>query len=86
MQEAELDQERLVDILDRIGLLVSRRRQSIKANWTPAEFLDYRAEQPPISGIKAQWIDLEHVQCVLGYRTGRYAVIRAHLRIIAHAF
>src|SRR5439155_19929723 len=44
LDEAELEQIRLVDVLDRLLLLAERRRESRETDGTPVELLDDRAQ------------------------------------------
>ena len=59
LEEAQLKQERLVDILDRIDLLGQRGRQRREADRPAVEQLDDRPQQPAVVLIQPQLVDLQ---------------------------
>ena len=48
LEKADLDEKRLVDVLDRVALLAERRGQAADADRPAAELLDDRQQQPAI--------------------------------------
>src|SRR5690349_2864805 len=59
LQEAELQEERLVDVLDRVALFVGRGGDRIEADRPAAELVDHRLEQPPVGGVQAQFVHFQ---------------------------
>src|SRR5439155_23956529 len=58
IEEAEPQQERLVDVLDRLDLLGEDGTQGSDADWPRLELLDDRGEQLPIGRVEALVVDL----------------------------
>src|SRR5437868_5152260 len=83
VEEPDLDQERLVDILERVPLLAHRRGKAAHANRPPVEFIDDRAEQAPIDLVEAVLVHFEHRERTRGHVRSD-APVGAHLRVIAH--
>ena len=52
VQEAELEQVRLVDVLDRLRLLAERDRERRQADGTAAELVDEGAQQLTIESLQ----------------------------------
>ena len=59
LEEAELEQVRLVDVLDRLGLLAERDRERREADRPAAELLDDRAQQLAVEALEPRLVDLE---------------------------
>ena len=83
-QKALLQQIRLIDILERYGLLADRRRERLETDRSAVVKLDDAAQHPPISRIEPQLVHFEAQQRGIG-DFFRDDTISAHLRIIAHA-
>jgi hypothetical protein len=67
IQEAELEQVRLVHVLDSLNLLAYDRRNGCSADGTRGELLDDGSEQAAIRGVQALIIDVHRV-----HRVGRF--------------
>src|ERR1035441_7663458 len=84
VQEAELNQIRLVDFFDGIGLLGNGRGNSVQPHRAAAVFFEDRQHDFLIDFVEAEAIHFQQVQ--RGLRHGlRDAAVGAHLRIVAHA-
>src|SRR5262245_31999315 len=59
VEVALLDQERLVDVLDRAAVLADRRGERVEPDRSAAVLLDERAEQRPVHAVEARFVDLE---------------------------
>ena len=65
IEEADLDQERLVDLLDRVRLFGERRRPSCSRRPARPELLDDGEQQLAVDLVEAVIVDLEHLQRVV---------------------
>ena len=84
VQEAELNQIRLIDFFDGIGLLGNRRRNSVQPHRPAAIFFEDRQHDFLVDFVKAVAVHFQQVQ--RGLRHGlRDPAVGAHLRVIAHA-
>jgi len=77
-----LEKERLVDVLDRFGLLAHRRGERLQADGAPAELLGDRAEQATVFLVEAFVVDLERGERFARDGQGDHAVV-SDLRVIA---
>ena len=77
-------EERLVDVLDRLGLLAHGDRQRRQPDRSAAELLAQRAEHGPVDLVEAELVDAEHGQAALG-GGGVDAAVAADLGEVAHA-
>ena len=84
LQEAELEQVRLVDVLDRVRLLAERHRERREPDRAAAELLDDRAQQLAVEPLEAGLVDLEQLERLLGDLARDDAGV-AHLGDVAHA-
>src|SRR5687767_6765900 len=62
IEKACLNQERLVDILNRVLVFVDRGGQAVHANRTAAELVDDRLQQFAIDFVESLCIDLEELE------------------------
>ena len=83
-RKPELQQIRLVDVLDRVGLLAERHRERRQPDGAAAELLDDGAQETPVEPLETDLVDLEHRQRLLG-DLGRDDALMAHLGHVAHA-
>src|SRR6266581_4894844 len=82
--EADLDQVRLVHVLDRLGLLRQRYGDGVEPDRAPLELLDQRLEQAAVERLQAEIVDVEHRES--GARgLDRRAAVAANLGVVAHA-
>src|SRR6266545_1095540 len=79
LDEAELQQEGLEDVLDRLGLLAERDRERGQPDRAPAELVHDRAEQLAVHALEPELVDLEQVQRLSSDRLGDAPLV-AHLR------
>ena len=84
LEEPELQEVRLVDILDRVGLLAERDRERREPDGTAAELRRDRVEQLPVDPLEALLVDLEELECLLR-DLGRDRALVPHLGDVAHA-
>ena len=66
LEETELEQVRLVDVLDRVRLLAQRDRQRGKPDRAAVEALDDGAQQLAIDRLEATLVDLEQLEGLAG--------------------
>src|SRR5581483_7159816 len=66
IQKSNLDQERLVDFLDRVRLLRQGRGQCVHADWPSLVFLNDGEQQFAINFVEAVAVHLKHLQGSLG--------------------
>jgi len=59
LQEAELEQVRLVDVLDRLGLLAERDGERRQPDRAAAEALDHAAQELTVEALEPDFVDLE---------------------------
>src|SRR5437773_5516974 len=83
-QETDLDQVRLVDVLDRLWFFRERGRQRVEPDGPALELDDHGLQQPAVQRLEADLVDLQHGKRVPGDVDGRPAVA-AHLGVVAHA-
>ena len=84
LQEPELQQIRLVDVLDRLGLLAERDGERREPDRAAAEPLDHAAQELAVEALEPDRVDLEQRQRLLGDR-GRDDSLVTHLGDVAHA-
>ena len=77
---ALLDEERLVHVLDRLGLLADADRQRRQPDRPAAELLAQRGEHRPVDLVEPEVVDAEQRQAVAGDVGGDRAVARAPRR------
>src|SRR2546428_13840936 len=58
--EPDLDQVRLMHVLDRLGLLRQRYRYGVEPDRAALELLDERLQQPAVERLEADGVDVEH--------------------------
>src|SRR6059058_6252146 len=59
-------QEGLVHVLERVGLLPHGDRQRREADWSAVELLAERAQDLAIQPVEPASVDFQHLQCALG--------------------
>ena len=62
LDEAELEQVRLVDVLDRVRLLAQCHRQRREADRASVEALDNRTEERTVRALEPTAVDLEQFE------------------------
>ena len=62
IEEPDLDQERLVNVLERVPFFAHGCREAGDTDRAAAELLDDRAQQPPIHFVESVLVDLEQLQ------------------------
>src|SRR3990172_3816933 len=85
VDEAEPEQERLVDVLDRLDLLAQDGTERSDPHRPRAELLDDRGQELPIGGIEAFVIDLEEAERFVRGGLGDPAVA-VDLGVVAGSF
>src|SRR5512133_4397144 len=83
LQQAALQEIGLVDVLERVGLVVDGDGQGREADGTAGELRAYGGEDLAVEAVESQLVDLQHRQ----RRVGRRVVDRAgaaHLGPVAH--
>src|SRR5262245_9009523 len=73
LDEALLQQVGLVDVLDRVRLLVDRGRQGRKADRPARELTPDRIEDRAVVAVEARLVDLEHAEALLRHVARDYA-------------
>ena len=68
LDEAELEQVRLVDVLDRVRLLAERDRERRQADRPAVEALDDRAQQLAVDPLETRLVDVEQLERLAGDR------------------
>ena len=84
IEEADLDQERLVDVLDRVLLLADRRGDRVQADRAAAELVDDRAQQLAVDLVEPVLVHLEQLEARVR-DLERDRAVGAHLRVVADA-
>src|SRR5437667_58614 len=62
VQESNLDQEGLVDFLDRLRLFGEGGSQCVHAYWSALVFLDYRQQQLAVDVIETVAVNFQHLE------------------------
>src|SRR5512145_391318 len=62
IEESGLNQERLVNVLNRVFFLMDRCGQAVEADRTAAEFFDDRAQQPAIELVEPAIVHFEELE------------------------
>ena len=83
LQESELEQIRLVDVLDRVRLLAKGDGQRGQAHRAAVEALDDRLQKLAIGALESVAVDLEQLES-LGRDLGRDLALVAHLGDVAN--
>src|SRR5579859_5822455 len=84
LDEAELQQIRLVDVLDRVGLLAERNSERGQADRPAVELHDDRAQELTRLAVEPEGVHLEELER-LARDVVRDRTLMAHLRDVAHA-
>src|SRR5262245_55862548 len=84
LEEAFHDEERLVDVLERVGLLAHHDGECRHADRAAVVLLDEGGEQAAVHLVEAARVDVEEAERALD-RTGIEAAVVLHLREVAHA-
>ena len=84
LDQAELEEVRLVDVLDRVLLLPERHRQGREPDRPAVELVHDRAEEIPVDPLEPLVVDLEKSQRLAGDIDSHGAVV-AHLGDVADA-
>src|SRR5581483_6988265 len=84
LQEAELEQIRLVDIFDRLCLLAEGDRERRQPDRAAAELLDHGAQELTVEALETGTVHLEQCERLLGDR-GRDGAFVTDLGDVAHA-
>src|SRR6266540_3737551 len=84
LQETELEQVRLVDVLDRVGLLAEGHSEGREPNRPPVEAFHDRAQELAVDPLKALSVDLEQLER-LGRDLSRHCPLMPHLGDIPYA-
>src|SRR5579862_2643903 len=82
--EAELEKVRLVDVLDRVGLLTERRGERVDADGPAGVLLHDRTEEVAVEALEPRLVDLEQVERLARDRRRDRALV-AHLGDVADA-
>jgi hypothetical protein len=82
VEEAGLDEERLVHVLDGVPFLVDGGGQAVDADRAAAELVDDRPQQLAIDLVEAVLVHLEQLQRRARHIT-RDAAVGPHLRVVA---
>ena len=69
-EQPALQQERLVDVLDGVGLLGHRHRQRAESDGLAGERLAQRPQDRPVDLVEAELVDVEERECLVGDRAG----------------
>jgi hypothetical protein len=64
-EHAELQEERLVDVLDGLGFLANRDSECAQADWPTTEAEARSLQDRPVHLVEAQFVDLEQLQAEL---------------------
>ena len=83
LQQALLEQERLVDVLDGLGLLGHRDRERAEADRLARERRAQRVEDRPVDLVEPTLVDLEQGQGGAA-PSARHRAVAAHLGVVAH--
>ena len=84
LDEAELQEVRLVHVLDRVGLLAERRGERRQADGAAVELLPDRAQELTVGPLEPGLVDLEQLERLGGDR-GRDRSLVADLGDVADA-
>ena len=84
VEEAELEQVRLVDVLDRLDLFADHRGDGRAADRAGRELLDDGREEAAVGGVEALVVDVHRVHRRLASR-GADAAVASDLGVVAHA-
>src|SRR5262245_60931505 len=84
VEVALLDQERLVDVLDRAAILADRGGERVQPDGSPAVFLDERTQERAVHAVEAGLVDLETREREAG-ELARHRRLAADLGEVAHA-
>src|SRR6185369_11467941 len=83
VQKSNLNQERLVNFLDRIRFFCQRRGQRVHPNRPSLVFLNNRQQELAVNFVKSVFVDFEHLQ--RGLRRGQINLSCAsHLGVVPH--
>ena len=66
VDEAELDEVRLVDVLDGVARLADGSGECVEADGAARELLDHRAQHAAVGVVEAGLVDFEHAQGLVG--------------------
>ena len=84
MQESDLDQKRLVDFLDGVGVFGDGGGQGFDTDWTTLMALDDGKQKFAVHFVETVAVDFEHLQ--RGVRAGLVdGAVAADLSVVAHA-
>src|SRR5512133_3549981 len=83
VQEAVLDQERLIDVLNGVALLADRRGNRVEPHRSPSELVDDGKQYHPVHRVESHLVYLKKLQRLVRNRTCYHAA-RSHLREVAH--
>jgi hypothetical protein len=67
LQKADLQQVRLVDVLQRVALLADRGCQRLDADGSAVELVDDRREERAVHGLEADVVDVEELERFAGH-------------------
>ncbi len=84
LQEAELQEVRLVDVLDRVRLLAQRRRERVEADRAAGVLLGDRPQQLAIEPFEPRFVDLEQLERFARDRRRDHSLV-THLGHVSHA-
>lgn len=84
VQESQLDEEWLVDILDRICRFADGSRQRIQSDRPAGKLLDHRHQQATIRMVQPAAVDFKHLERLVRHFVRDDAIAR-NLRHIAYA-
>src|SRR5690606_16083278 len=82
-EQAALDEEGLVHLLERRAVFSYGCGERVEPNWPPYELLDDRAEYRPVTAVEADVVDAERLECGLGASHGD-GLLACHLGVISH--
>src|SRR5262245_19243274 len=84
LEQTLLEEERLVDVLDRLGFFGDRDRERVEPDGLAAEGLAQRPQDRAVDLVEAALVDLEQREGGAGRRR-RYGPVAPHLGVVAHA-
>src|SRR5690606_19710263 len=84
LEQAALDEERLVHLFERRPVLADSRRQGVEANGATDELADDGVEDGAVAAVQTGVVDAEGLQSLASPRQGD-AVVAGDLGVVAHA-
>src|SRR5207248_4411475 len=66
IEKPRLDEERFVDVFERVALFAEGRGEAGDADWTAVELVDDRPQQPPIHFVESVLVHFEQLERAAG--------------------